>query len=390
MSTLNRRQFQILTATLTTGGLLGWAELGYGQEEVSALEPKQDKGVLWYDVQQWGVEGRGWSDTARYFDRLPARAEKTVRNAVWGLSRHSAGMSVRFQTDATAIHARYSLSNGRLALPHMPATGVSGLDLYARTEQGQDRWLAVARPTQQKMEIVLAGTIDRPEGDKLRQYTIYLPLYNGVEQLEIGVPEGAQFEAVPARQTPPIVFYGTSIMHGACASRPGMSITGIVERRLQHPTINLGFSGNGTMDESVGALLAELNAAVYVIDCLPNMQAATVAERTAPLVRQLRKAQPKTPILLVEDRTYAYARWRKSLRDRHVASRQALSDAYKQLRSEGIGGLHYLEGDTLLGKDDEATTDGSHPNDLGMTQYADAYEVALRKILSVSTDASAP
>ena len=371
-----RRQFLGLSA-------LGVATM-IGNRRILAtptVEPKVDDGVAWYDVRDWGVEGKGWSDTARYFDRLPARAEGIVRGAVWNLSRHSAGMAVHFETGASTIHVRYSLLSGNLAMPHMPATGVSGLDLYASDSDGRQRWLAVARPTAQQMQLKLAADIDPLAGGGRRSYTLYLPLYNGVESLEIGVAPDTDFLPVPPRSEKPLVFYGTSIMHGACASRPGMSITGILGRRLDRPVINLGFSGNGTMDAEVGALLAELDPCAYVIDCLPNMQAGAVADRTEPLVRQLRAARPETPILLVEDRTYTYAPFRKSARDRHATSRAALRQAYDSLLSAGVGNLHYLEGEPLLGDDGEAATDGSHPSDLGMVRYADAYEPILRQIL---------
>ena len=97
--------------------------------------------IQWHDVTQWGVEGRGWGDQdrARWFDRFPAKAEGAVTPAVWNLSRHSAGMMVRFKTDATEIHARWKLMSARLGMPHMPPSGVSGLDLYARDAQGQWR-----------------------------------------------------------------------------------------------------------------------------------------------------------------------------------------------------------------------------------------------------------
>ena len=121
-----------------------------------------------------------------------------------------------------------------------------------------------------------------------REYAAYLPLYNGIESLEIGVPAGAKFAGLAPRAEKPIVFYGTSITHGACASRPGMVHTAILGRRFDRPVINLGFSGNGRMDPAVGELLTEIDAAVYVIDCLPNMQPADVTAKCIPLVKQLR------------------------------------------------------------------------------------------------------
>jgi len=375
----DRRRFLQISAA---GALAGFGGRLGGAAEAT-LEPRVENGIAWYNVQNWGIEGKGWTDTARYFDRLPATAEGKVPAAVWSLSRHSAGISVRFATDASAIHARYSLLSASLAMPHMPATGVSGLDLYARDDSGRDRWLAVARPTAQQMTLELAGSIDPLSGGKPRLYTVYLPLYNGVESLEIGVAPQAAFQPLAPRTDPPLVFYGTSIMHGACASRPGMSITGILGRRFDRPTINLGFSGNGRMDPEVVELLAELTPCVYAIDCLPNMVEQQVAERTEPLVRRLRESRPDTPILLVEDRTYTNAAFRQSSRDRHSGARAELRKAYERLTAGGIKHLYYLEGDVLLGDDGEAATDGSHPSDLGMVRYADAYEQRLRAILAL-------
>ncbi|HLY09563.1 MAG TPA: SGNH/GDSL hydrolase family protein [Planctomycetota bacterium] len=337
--------------------------------------------LLWHDAKSWGVEGRGWADTARPYDRFPSKAEKTVPGPVWNLSRHSAGMLVRFETDSPSIHARWSLLHASLALPHMPATGVSGLDLYARDEQGRDRWLAVAKPTQQTMELKLAGPVDPLPGGRRRLYTVYLPLYNGTESLEIGVDATASFQPVAPRAEKPVVFYGTSILHGAYASRPGMAFPAILGRRFNRPTVNLGFSGNGRMEPEVVALLSELDPCLYAIDCLPNMTPEQVAERAGPLVRQLRKARPDAPILLVEDRSVTSAPFLNGSREGHAARRAALRKAYAGLLADGIRGLGYLEGEGLLGDDGEAATDGSHPSDLGMQRYADAYEREMKKLL---------
>lgn len=343
-----------------------------------AIEPKIEEGIAWYDVTAWGVEGKGFADTARYFDRLPARAESSVRGAVWSLSRDSAGMVAHFETDASAIHVRYELFKDSLSMPHMPATGVSGLDLYGQDAEGAYRWMKVVRPSKKKISEQLVSGITPGR----RKYMLYLPLYNGVETLEVGVPDEAKFTPIHPRKQKPLLFYGTSIMHGACASRPGMSITGIVGRRLDVPVINLGFSGNGLMEKTVGDFLVELDPAVYIIDCLPNMQSDLVAKNTEPLVHQLRKARPETPILLVEDRTYTNAPFFPGMQDRHKTSRAALKAAYDRLIAAGVKRLYYLEGESLLGDDGEGATDGSHPNDLGMMRYADAYEKALRSILN--------
>jgi hypothetical protein len=145
--------------------------------------------------------------------------------------------------------------------------------------------------------------------------------------------------------------------------------------------INLGFSGNGRMEPAVGQFLVELDPAVFVIDCLPNMSPAQVAERTALLVRQLRTQRAKTPILLVEDRTFGNAWFHGERQRAHGERRLALQTAFAGLGQDGVENLHLLAGGPLLGDDDEGTTDGSHPNDLGMFRQAQQLIAALRPLL---------
>ncbi len=381
----SRRQFLTLSAAVSAASVAGIAR-GSSSPAAVKVEPEADKdGLIWYDVADWGIEGRGWpaEDMERFYARLPAKANGIVRAPVWSLSQDSAGMLTRFQTDADAIHVRYTLRSDRLAMAHMPATGVSGIDLYALDPEGQWRWVSVFRPgSGQTGDAKLnAGKLVDGLDPGSRAYTAYLPLYNGIEKLEFGFPKGAEVQPILPRTEKPILFYGTSITHGACASRPGMCHPAILGRRLDRPVINLGFSGNGKMEPEVGALLAELDPAVYVIDCLPNMVEDEIRERAEPLVRKLREARQDTPIVLVEDRTYGYAWVKESARKRHETSRSALIRAYDNLIASGVKNLLYLPGADLLGQDGEATTDGSHPNDLGFMRQADAFEPVLREAL---------
>jgi lysophospholipase L1-like esterase len=333
--------------------------------------------IDWYNVKDIGVEGKGWTNTKRYFDRLPSKAEGVVRDPVWNLSRHSAGMCMRFVTDSPNIYVRYKLHLERLEMSHMPATGVSGIDLYADNGEGIDHWVSVVRPNKQLMDTSIAK--DLAPGS--RRYTMYLPLYNGVDNMEVGVTKNESFRPLTPRKEKPILFYGTSIMHGACASRPGLAFPAILGRRLRRPTINLGFSGNGVMEPEVSDLLAEQDPCVFVIDCLPNMNETTVSKRTIPFVKRLRESHDNTPILLVEDRSFTNTLFFPSRKIHHRKSRTALKKAYAELIDSGVRNLFYLDGDHLLGDDGEGATDGSHPNDLGMMRYADAYEPVLRTIL---------
>src|SRR5271166_5032346 len=287
----------------------------------SKAKTYEESKLLWYDLRLLDVEGKGWSDTKAFYDRLPAKAEGEVRPPVWGLSRQSAGLCVRFVTDAPRLVTRWKLTGETLAMPHMPATGVSGLDLYVRqADTGRWHWLGTGRPNGRNNTSVLVSGL--PEGK--REFLLYLPLYNGVSSVEIGLSKGTTLAKGPARpkeRQRPIVFYGTSITQGGCASWPGMVHTAILGRRLECPVINLGFSGNDTMDAEMAKLLGEIDAAVYVIDCLPNMIAEQIEERTEPLVQTLRKARPTTPIVLVEDRSYANAVLLPAPRERTRTSR---------------------------------------------------------------------
>jgi hypothetical protein len=363
-------------ATLLALPFTGTAQPAPAAQPKAAAKPAPE--LQWHDVSTWGLEGRAFPDAPRlnYYDRLPADAQKTVTPAVWGLSRDSAGMMVRFRTDATSIHAHYKLTKAALAMPHIPATSVSGLDLYARDKDGRWRWVQVVKPTAQEMNLEIIGGLDAGE----REYAVYLPIFNGVQLLEIGVPKKAKFEPLAPRAKP-IVFYGTSITHGACATRSGMVHTAILGRRFDLPVVNLGFSGNGRMDKAVGDYLNQIDAAVYVIDCLPNMGPKEVAEKCVPLVHQLRAAHPDTPIVLVEDRRNTNEWILASRRKHHDDNHAALKAAYEELKKEGQAKLYYIPGDHLYGDDADGATDGSHASDLGFFRQADIFEPVLREAL---------
>jgi hypothetical protein len=343
--------------------------------------------LVWHDVRQWGVEGRAWEDQERlrYFDRLPVAAQKETSTlldfygkfSVWDLSRCSAGMMARFRSDATAYHVRYRLTNVELALPHMPATGVSGVDLYARDAAGTWRYVQGNKPRAQDFE----GEIIHGLAPGLREYALYLPLYNGIEFLEIGVPKGAAFLGLTPRPKP-VVFYGTSITQGGVASRPGICHTAILGRLLDRPVLNLGFSGTGRMDPVIGRFLAQVEAAVFVIECCGNMQPAQIRERCVPLVRQLRAARPDTPIVLVEDRVFPNAWIETAKADYNRENHAALREAFATLQKERVPGLHYIPGTALYGTDGEGSTDNAHANDLGFMRMAREFEPVIRAALA--------
>lgn len=378
---MNRRQFLSAAALATTASLTARAAPATKPTTSrAATRPADDvpADVVWHDVREWGVEGRGFADTAAYFERLPGRAKGVVRDAVWNLSRHTSGMSAFFETDAAEIFVRYALLNAELAMPHMPATGVSGVDLYAAMEgAGGWRWVATHSPRARAIE---ARLVDRLASGR-RAYQLNLPLYNGVTSMEVGVRKGTSFAGAPPRKAKPVLFYGTSITQGGCASRPGMCFTSILGRRLGRPMLNFGFSGNGKTEVEVARFLAELDPAVFVLDTSPNTPAEQLRERTVAVVRLLQASHPSTPVLLLEERKGGNQALLPHLAALHKQKTEALRGAYDGLVAAGVGQLHYRAGGDFIGADGEATVDGSHPTDLGMMRYADALEPELRRLL---------
>lgn len=333
--------------------------------------------VRWHAVTQQMLEGQGWTDVQSPFDRLPARAERLVRPEVWELARHAAGMNVRFVTDAPAISVRWTLTSERLAMPHMAATGVSGVDLYVKHE-GRWRFLAVGRPTEyptNEVEIVKGLKPSQAE------YRLNLPLYNGVSRVEIGVPDDAEFRfKEPSRQAP-VVLYGTSITQGGCASRPGMSYAAILSRRLDVPVINLGFSGNGKSEPEVARLLAELNPAIFVLDPLGNMFPEQVAERLPGFIQILRDRHPDVPILLNENVYYPTTRLVPARLERVQASNAILRNILDERIAAGDRRISIIPACDLTVDDGDTTVDGTHPTDHGFLLMADAIEPYLRQTL---------
>ena len=338
-------------------------------EKAAPEKTKPDSAIVWHDCKDIGVEGKGWTGTGAPYARLPAKAEGRIPKQDWQLGHHSAGLCVRFLTDAPSLQFRWTVVESDLAMAHMPATGVSGLDLYAKDKAGRWQFVHNCRP----YSVSNTSTCTLPPSE---EFLLYLPLYNGVKSVEIGVAKGrtlAKPETAAINRRKSIVFYGTSITQGGCASRPGMAFPAIVGRRLDATIINLGFSGSGRMEPEWADLLAQLDPTVYVLDTLGNMSVEQVSERVGPFVKRLRRARPNTPILLVEDASL------KAISPTDKG--RALRAAFEKLTSEGVEDLHFLSNQGMLGDDGEGTVDGIHPNDLGMMRHADVFTKALRPLL---------
>jgi lysophospholipase L1-like esterase len=329
------------------------------------------------------VEGIAETDTAHIYHRLPGYMQPQVREIVWRLSLNTAGEFIHFKTSSRNLIVRYQVEGKNLSSPHMPSTGFSGLDLYALDRHGNWNWAAPRYAFRDTISYTYANmNLDAGKGSG--DFYLYLPLYNTIKWLSIGVPENETFEFAPDKKEQPIVAYGTSIMQGAVASRPGMAWTNILERKLDRTVINLGFSGNGKFEKPIFGLMDKVDARLYIFDCMPNLSKTPLSillPRIDTGLAVIRRDHPNTPVLLVEhaDGHMPFAMDSTVVNMYHGAS-QVMKAAYQAELAKGWKGI-YLLTEEEIGMDINSTVEGTHPSDVGMTKYADAYEKKIRAIL---------
>lgn len=347
----------------------------------------QNSSYQWFDPATSTVpviDGRGWhKELSAPYDRFPARAEKDLRPALWNLSRHSAGEYIQFETNSKTIIVRYAV-NGAQSLPHMPATGVSGLDLYAKDANEDWRW---AKGTWKFGDTIEYRFDNMRLSRQMEQFRLYLPLYTSVQWMQIGVPEGKILSANPVSEDKPIVTYGTSIMHGACSSRPGLAWTNILGRKLNCRIINLGFSGNGQLEKPVIDLITELDARVFLLDCMPNLSdrslfpAEEIEKRMRTAVNEIQRKHPGIPIVFAEHCSAVEGmNMDTAMTERYQAVSVLAATIFNKMKSDGIKNIYHLSA-REIGFDTESTVDGTHPNDIGMMKYAEAYHRILAPLL---------
>jgi hypothetical protein len=336
----------------------------------------ENKDTLKYtDGQALTIIGKYHSE--KNYARFPKNYESKLRKDVWDLGQHSAGISIRFRSNASEIRVRWTLLEDN-KMDHMAYTGIKGVDLYAWVGS---RWKYVntARVKEKTNEFTLVRTNDAI----YREYLLNLPLYDGIDSLSIGINSRAEI-TVPEENyliaKKPVVYYGSSIAQGGCASRPGMAFTNILSRMMDRSFINMGFSGSGTFDIPVGEAMSEIDAALYIIDCNPNTKTELIYERAVDLAKFLKQKRPEIPILLVEG--FDYVSGFGDPKESDQAKKNAeLSRAFNTLKESGLKQIYYKKGAGLIGDDYEGTVDGVHPNDLGMMRIAEALRPAIKKLV---------
>ncbi len=339
--------------------------------------------LKYYDATKFPVIGTLAPDASKSYSRLPDSLENRIRKEVWDLGQNSAGIAVRFRSDASAIGADW-VAVKKFNMNHMTAAGIRGLDLYVRTEDGAWTTLGSARPVFGKKHTQTLIMSDMTP--KMREYMLYLSLYDGVDSLMIGVDSAAVI-LPPAIDSPrrerPVIMYGSSILQGGCASRPGMVHTSILERMLDREVINLGFSGNAKLDPEIAELIAAYpNPGLVVIDAMPNCKTLEVKERMMPFYQIIRKTHPEVPIIIVESPIFPVMRFNNETLATISEKNEALEDIYNNIVASGDKNVYYFRGEDVLGDCVEGTVDNYHFTDLGFTHYANALFPLMARLMA--------
>ncbi len=323
--------------------------------------------IKYYGEESFLLEGTFIHDSLKEnrYDRLPASYKEIVREPVWDLSKHSSGLSIRFLSNSSVITAKWEVLNN-LSMDHMPDTGIKGVDLYFK-DNDEWQYINTGVPVGFNNEYKLVENMD----NELREYKVFLPLYDGIKNIEIGVDSLSYVKKPKSNEKKPIVFYGTSITQGASASRPGMAHTNIISRQLDRDVINFGFSGNGRMEEPIANLISDSNPIFYVIECMPNMYPNLVSSNTIPLIDNIRSKDPNTPIILVDLFTSPLTELDKNAIKGTSEMNNALKTQYDKMINNGYNNIFYLETQSALGNDFEGTIDAVHFTDLGFIRYSD-------------------
>ena len=298
-------------------------------------------------------------ETKNPYQRLDSADYPALPLAVKRLSTNSAGIAISFTTNSRVIAAKWCVSESKQKT-NLTAIAHKGLDLYIKKE-GKWQFAGVAQPNGTCNEYVLVKNMD----DSEKECLLYLPLYDSVDGVEIGVEENAHLKPLADPFRKRILIYGSSIVQGASASRPGIAYPARLSRETGLNFINLGFSGSAKMEKSVADMVASFPADAYILDCVPNSSPQQIKERTANFVNTIRNNYPKAPIIVIPTIVREHGFFDQVV-GKHVAQQNlAIKAEVKSLQQSGVKDLYLIGEGHLLGSDHEGTTDGTHPNDLG-------------------------
>jgi len=333
--------------------------------------------IVWLSPKEapFSIHGLCETDQDMPYHRVPVNVAKASNPGVEELMWHTAGGRIRFATNSPYIAIKAVMPATETS-PDMNKAGHSGFDLFV-TRFGKTTYKATFMPP--------PGITEGYEScadvsGNMETYTINMPLYDGVNELYIGLAKNAEITpAEPYTYEKPVLYYGSSITQGGCASIPGNAYQGIISRKYDTDFINLGFSGSGKAEKAMVEYFASLDVSVFVCDYDHNAPDENYLEATHwPLYETYRKAHPETPIIFIT-RPDFYSPWANTPKRWTV-----IHETYRKARAIGDNNVYFIDGRELFTGDcwDICTVDGCHPNDLGFYRMAQGIGDVVGKLLT--------
>ncbi len=319
----------------------------------------QREGLRFFDPENDPFSICGVYREGDKFVRLPEKVAASVSEGVHSMYMHLTGGRVRFVTDSpyVVISAKY---NTVMRMDHFALTGSVGMDLYA--DGVYVSTYRVPYNTTDKLE----GVIDFNSERKKRLVTINLPTYSGLDKFYIGLCDGCVIEKAPDYKIKkPVVFYGSSITHGGCCSRPGMTYQAQLQRRFDFDYINLGFSGNAKGEDAIADYISSLDMSLFVYDYDHNAPTWEHLRNTHErMFLRFRDKHPETPVIMMTRPQY--------IQTEDVLGRlEIVKKTYENAVANGDKNVYFIAGKDLVdvaGRD--CSVDGCHPTDFGFWNMA--------------------
>lgn len=324
------------------------------------------KDLCWKSARHSAFTLHGLMLDEKGYLRMPTEVANTVNDGVRFLHRNTSGGRLTFETNSAYIAV---FVKGRIDLmPHFALTGSGGFDLYFEDEDGALTYYKTFVPPMEGKRGYTS--IVEFDAQKMRKILLHFPLYSAVDELYIGVSETATLRAyTPYPDEPPIVFYGSSITQGGCASRPGNNYPAIVSQKMKRDFLCLGFSGSAHGEQTMAQYIAALPMSVFVLDYDYNDNFALddLRRRHYPFYRTIREKNADLPIVFMS------APYSECYRQNLEKSYEIVRESYEKAKANGDN-VYFIDGQTMFGEVFKgcATVDGCHPNDFGFVKMAQA------------------
>ena len=335
--------------------------------------------VKYHNAADLNVIGKA-IPTSKDFTRIDTAVYKFNDKVIEEYACHSTGLAVLFATDSPIIKARWVTSE-KNASENMTAIAQKGLDLYIK-QDGEWVFAGVGRPQMDKGPSYGCheGTIVKSMTTERKECLLYLPLYDRLDSLFIGVGEGSYIEPIENPFKYRVMIKGSSVTHGLAASRPGMTYGARFGRENGFYCFNLGFSGKSKLQKEYAEYLADVEVDAFIFDAFSNPSAETIHENFDTFVDIIRAAHPETPLIFMQTErreSRNFDTWREDFETK----KQAAAEQEIRERMKTDKHIYFIPSDDFLGHDHIATSDGSHPTDLGFTRMLDSISPKILKIL---------